>query len=70
MFFQIALGAGLIGTERPSNRIDIVYLFYLPFSQVFVSTDNLHRRAAAFFLRTDQSFIWGPDLKAHLKKAG
>jgi hypothetical protein len=68
MFFQIALGAGLIGTERSSNRVDIAYLFYLPFSQVFVSADNLHRRSAAHFLRADQSFVWGPDLKAHLKK--
>jgi hypothetical protein len=27
IFFQIALGAGLIGVERPSNRTDIAYLF-------------------------------------------
>src|SRR6266567_2297512 len=28
LFFQVALGAGLIGGERPSNRTDIAYLFY------------------------------------------
>ena len=45
IFFQVALGAGLIG-ERPSNRTDIAYLFYLPFSMVFVSQDDLHRKCA------------------------
>jgi hypothetical protein len=67
LFFQIALGAGLIGGERPSNRTDIAYLFYLPFAMMFVSSDKLHRRTAALFRRPEQSFIWGPDLKAALK---
>jgi len=68
LFFQIALAANLIGTERSSNRVDMAYLFYLPFCQVFASSDNLHRRSAPYFLRKDQSFVWGPDLKAELKK--
>jgi hypothetical protein len=68
MFFQIALAAGLIGTNRSSNRADMAYLFYLPFSNVFVSSDNLHRRCAPHFLREDQSFVWGPDLKASLQR--
>jgi hypothetical protein len=67
IFFQIALGAGLIGGERPSNRTDIAYLFYLPFAMVFVSSDNLHRNLAPLFMRADQAFIWGIDLKAGLK---
>jgi len=67
LFFQIALGAGRIGGERPSNRTDIAYLFYLPFSMMFVSSDKLHRNTASLFLRPDQSFVWGPDLKAALK---
>ena len=66
IFFQIALGAGLIG-ERPSNRTDIAYLFYLPFSMVFVSSDDLHRRTAPLFMRSDQAFVWGIDLKQALK---
>ena len=53
-FFQIALGAGLIGGERPSNRTDIAYLFYLPFAMVFASSDNLHRRLAPLFMRPDR----------------
>ena len=68
LFFQIALAAGLISSERPSNRIDIAYLFYLPFSMIFVSSDKLHRACSHHFLRQDQEFIWGEDLKADLKK--
>ena len=68
LFFQIALAANLIGTERPSNRVDIAYLFYLPFCQVFVSSDKLHRRCAPNFLLPDQDFVWGPDLKERLKQ--
>ena len=67
LFFQIALGAGLIGGERPSNRTDIAYLFYLPFSMVFVSSDDLHRRTAPLFMRPEQAFAWGIDLKVALK---
>jgi len=35
LFFQIALGAQLIAAKRPSNRIDVAYLFYLPFCYGF-----------------------------------
>lgn len=66
LFFQIALAAHLISTERPSNRVDISYLFYLPFCMVFVSSDRLHRKCAPLFMREKQQFIWGPDLKAGL----
>jgi len=66
LFFQIALAANLVGTSRASNRADIAYLFYLPFCQIFVSSDNLHRRCASHFLRADQSFVWGEDLKSGL----
>lgn len=68
IFFQVALGAGMIATGRPSNRIDISYLFYLPFSMIFVSSDRLHQRCAPIFLRQDQEFVWGEDLKADLKR--
>lgn len=66
LFFQIALAAKLIAAERPSNRADIAYLLYLPFCNVFVSGDKLHRRCVQPFLTKDQDFVWGPDLKADL----
>lgn len=67
IFFQIALAAKLISTDRSSNRVDIGYLFYLPFCSMFVSSDKLHRRCAPLFLRDDQQFVWGPDLKEGLR---
>ena len=67
-FFQAALAAKLIASERNSNRTDISYLFYLPFCQLFVSNDKLHRSTASLFLRPDQEFVWGQDLKDDLRK--
>jgi hypothetical protein len=66
IFFQIALAAHLIDSGRPSNRTDISYLFYLPFCMIFISSDHLHRRCAPLFLRSDQEFVWGVDLKQGL----
>jgi hypothetical protein len=66
VFFQMALAANLIATNRPSNRTDIAYLFYLPFSMLFVSSDNLHRRTVPLFMRQNQEFVWGIDLKSGL----
>ena len=66
LFFHIALAANLIDTGRVSNRTDIAYLCYLPFCNVFVSSDNLHRRCASLFMRENQEFIWGYDLKGGL----
>lgn len=66
LFFHFALASSLIGTQRSSNRVDIAYLFYLPFCMIFVSSDRLHQRCAPLFLRADQEFVWGPDLKRDL----
>lgn len=66
LFFHFAVSSDLIASTRPSHRIDIGYLHYLPFCQVFVSTDKLHRLCAPLFLRNDQSFAWGLDLKPDL----
>ena len=66
VFFQISLEANLISSDRPSNRLDIAYLYYFPFCQVFVSSDKLHRQCASLFLQENQSLIWGPELKSAL----
>lgn len=68
IFFQIALAANLISAERPSNRADIAYLFYLPFCHVFVSGDKLHKLCAPVFLRKEQDFVWAPGLKDDLAR--
>jgi hypothetical protein len=68
LFFTIALGADLIGRERPTNRIDMSYLYYLPFCMVFTSRDKLHERTAPLFLDEGQLFLHGDDLKSDLRK--
>lgn len=66
-FFRIAVGANLIAATRASNRADVAYLLYAPFCQAFVSWDRLHRVCAPHFLRADQTFVWGQQLKGSLK---
>lgn len=68
LFFKIAIAANLISNERPSNRTDIAYLFYLPFCMMFVSSDRLHDKCARLFMRDNQEFVWGPDLKTGLRE--
>jgi hypothetical protein len=68
LFFQIALAANLISDGRASNRVDISYLCYLPFCMLFISSDKLHKKCTSPFLRKDQTFVWGPDLKSELKR--
>jgi hypothetical protein len=68
--FYLGIAADLIGTERPANKVDnkvdLAYLYYLPFCMVFTSSDRLHARLAPLFLRNDQSFVSGQELKADL----
>jgi Arc/MetJ family transcription regulator len=54
LFFCIGLGADLIGRERPTNKVDIAYLYYLPFCMAFTSRDRLHERTAPLFLDEKQ----------------
>ena len=66
LFFELCLSNGLISDQRPSNKIDTSYLYYLPFADFFVSSDKLHRTAAPLFMDERQRFVWGPDLKTDL----
>lgn len=66
-FFVIARESGLISHD-PNSRSDIAYFHYAPFCNVFVSCDNLHRRTADFFLRSNQTFVEGARLKESLRK--
>ena len=65
-FFHVAVDKKLISPDRPSNRIDVAYLYYLPFCMAFVSNDKLHKRCAPLFLASDQTFIDGDALKRDL----
>lgn len=66
--FALAIGASLESSGRPSHQIDLAYLYYLPFCYVFTSNDRLHERLAPLFLRSDQAFVKGADLKRDLGK--
>jgi len=66
VFFNVAIGKKLISPDRASNRVDMAYLFYLPFSMIFISNDKLHQRAAPLFMTDKQVFVVGDDLKKDL----
>ena len=66
LFRLLAMASGLISIDKSSNFADIAYLHYLPFCEIFVSSDKLHRRCVPLFLAHGQAFVWGPDLRPHL----
>jgi hypothetical protein len=68
LFFTAALMYGLIGAERASNKIDMNYLYYLPFCMAFASKDKLHAKTVKHFLKGNQQFVWAADLKSDLKR--
>jgi hypothetical protein len=68
LFFYLSLKTSLISSERPSNRVDVAYLYYLPFCMIFTSGDRLHEKITPFFLREDQEFLWAPELKEDLSR--
>lgn len=51
---------------KQSNRIDLDYIYYLPFCMVFCSGDKLHEKLAPVFLDSDQTFVTRDELKADL----
>lgn len=68
IFFRFAQERGLISRDRPSHRVDIAYLNYLPFCNVFISNDRLHAATVPLFLRDKQAYIPGVELKADLRR--
>ncbi len=69
--FLLGLSKGLLSQShkgKQTNIIDLSYLYYLPFCQIFISSDNFHKRITELFLEKDQVFVWGPDMKSDLKK--
>lgn len=65
MFFHLAVERSRMSAGQ---RMDLCYLFYLPFCQVFVSNDWVHRESAPLFLRADQEFVPAANLKAALRE--
>lgn len=67
LFFNLGLTYNLIGT-RSTNRIDMEYLYYLPFCHAFCSGDKFHCDIAPLFLNSVQSFVRRDTLKADLAR--
>jgi hypothetical protein len=68
LLFYLGAHRGFISSERASNRVDMAYLYYLPFTKVFVSGDKLHGRTAPLFMTSDQTFLSAETLKAALRE--
>lgn len=66
MVFYLGVDRDLISGERASNKVDMAYLYYLPFAKVFVSKDKLHHRTAPLFLTAEQSYLTADELKEAL----
>lgn len=65
LFFQFGLMNNLIGT-RATNRVDLEYAYYFPFCMAFGSNDKFHESISPYFLKPNQSFISGQELKSDL----
>ncbi len=51
-----------------THKVDMAYFYYLPFCNIFTSNDKLHVALSKYFMRQDQAFINGSDLKNELKR--
>ncbi|WP_341364914.1 hypothetical protein P8T57_06220 [Thalassospira sp. SN3W] len=67
IFFSIGIASDTLST-RPTNLIDLQYLYYLPFCKVFVSGDRFHQSLVPFFLRDGQVFLEAEHLKQDLRE--
>ena len=67
LLFELSLRFNLVGT-RPTNIVDLQYLFYLPFTKLFASSDKFHILLAPYLLDSKQDFIDGRELKNDLKR--
>ncbi|MES2930780.1 MAG: hypothetical protein V4665_03275 [Patescibacteria group bacterium] len=70
LFYYMGTAAKLFEAFRhpATHKVDIAYLYYLPFCNIFTSSDKIHIALAPIFMRTDQTFISGTDLKSDFSK--
>jgi hypothetical protein len=67
LFFYLALKNDLIGT-RPTNNVDLQYLYYLPFCLIFSSNDKFHKNVVRVLMGDRHTFVTGDELKKGLKE--
>ena len=66
MFFHFALAFGLV-TTKATNRVDLEYLYYLPFCMVFTSGDKFFHAITKHLISSEQVFVKFDELKDDLK---
>lgn len=66
ILFCHGVGLSLI-SQRPTNIIDMQYLFYLPFCMAFTSADNLHHDLAPLFVTKMQVYVRSDDMQEALR---
>jgi hypothetical protein len=64
-YFSMKFG---LTSKRPTNRIDLEYLFYLPFCDGFSAWDRFPRALAPLLLREDQVAVNTDALAADLRR--
>lgn len=70
LFFSMGTAAGLFSAFRhpQTHKVDIAYLYYLPFCKVFTSSDKIHISLAPIFMSPEQTFLDGATFKLDLAK--
>jgi hypothetical protein len=67
ILFNICLQNNIIGT-KPTNLLDLEYIYYLPFCKVFISDDIFHKKLVPYLLTSEQLFFSGKEIKEDLTK--
>jgi hypothetical protein len=67
LLFDLALRFDLVGT-RATNLLDLEYLYYIPFCNIFSTNDNFQKELVPFLLDNKQKLICGDELKKDLKR--
>jgi hypothetical protein len=68
LLYYLGIHKGYISGVRKSNKADMAYLYYLPFTMVFVSGDKLHHRTAPLLMDMGQTYIKLDELKGCLRE--
>ncbi len=68
MLFQLGILNEHIG-NRPTNRLDLQYLYYLPFCDLFCANDKFFDTMIPYLVKTPDQYVKGSILKEDLKQA-
>lgn len=61
------LNESILGSHDQHDLRDLEYCYYLPFCEVFASSDTMHKKLIKLLLRANQRFV-GAELEADLRR--